>query len=90
MKRFDTTTKMDKDTKRIKKRQYDMSKLAEVIRKLRTGEVLDDKYRNHKLEGNRSDCYDLHIEPDWVLIYSTDDECVHLIRTGTHADLFGH
>jgi len=31
---------------------------------------------------------DLHIEPDWVLIYTLDDETVRLERTGTHSDLF--
>ena len=30
-----------------------------------------------------------HIEPDWLLIYSTNDDEVLLARTGTHADLFG-
>ena len=32
---------------------------------------------------------DLHIEPDWVLIYCVDGEAVRFERTGTHADLFG-
>ena len=33
---------------------------------------------------------DLHIEPDWVLIYCVDGEVVRFERTGTHADLFGN
>ena len=32
---------------------------------------------------------DLHIEPDWVLIYCVVGEVVRFERTGTHADLFG-
>lgn len=32
---------------------------------------------------------DIHIEPDWLLIYKADDENLWLIRTGSHADLFG-
>ena len=31
---------------------------------------------------------DAHIEPDWVLIYSSTAEKVHLERTGTHEELF--
>lgn len=31
---------------------------------------------------------DLHIEPDWVLIYRVGGNDLELARTGTHADLF--
>jgi mRNA interferase YafQ len=87
MKNFDTTKRMDKDMKRLAKRLYDMSKLSAVVKKLRLGEPLDPKFKNHKLSGEYKDYYDLHIEPDWVLLYRLDDDCVHLCRTGTHADL---
>jgi mRNA interferase YafQ len=90
MKSFKTVSKMDKDTKRVVKRGYDMRKLSQVIQLLRIGEPLDSKYKNHKLEGEWADCWELHIEPDWLLIYYFDDECVYLKRTGTHADLFRH
>lgn len=33
---------------------------------------------------------ELHIEPDWLLIYYCPDEVtVHFESTGTHLDLFG-
>jgi mRNA interferase YafQ len=31
---------------------------------------------------------DVHIEPDWLLIYYVEGDALHLIRTGSHADLF--
>ena len=31
---------------------------------------------------------DCHIEPDWILIYKIDGDDLHLVRTGTHSDLF--
>jgi mRNA interferase YafQ len=31
---------------------------------------------------------DLHIEPDWILIYTASPEHLPLERTGTHSDLF--
>jgi len=31
---------------------------------------------------------DCHIEPDWLLICKIDGEDLHLVRTGTHSDLF--
>jgi mRNA interferase YafQ len=40
------------------------------------------------LKGDYKDCRDCHIEPDWVLIYRIIGNELHLIRIGTHADLF--
>jgi mRNA interferase YafQ len=31
---------------------------------------------------------DAHIEPDWLLIYYVEAAELHLVRTGTHADIF--
>jgi hypothetical protein len=31
---------------------------------------------------------DLHIEPDWLLLYRIEGEELQLARAGTHADLF--
>ncbi|MDB5522773.1 MAG: putative addiction module toxin, RelE/StbE family [Rhizobium sp.] len=31
---------------------------------------------------------DLHVEPDWLLIYRVVGEELHLVRTGSHSDLF--
>jgi mRNA interferase YafQ len=31
-----------------------------------------------------------HVQPDWLLIYTTTETEVVLARTGTHADLFGN
>ncbi|MBB5074397.1 addiction module RelE/StbE family toxin [Bartonella callosciuri] len=33
-------------------------------------------------------CHDNHIEPDWLLIYRIEGDKLHLVRTGTHSDLF--
>lgn len=49
---------------------------------------LAEKYGDHSLTGNWSDCRDCHIKPDLVLIYrKTDDDILHLLRLGTHAEL---
>ncbi len=31
---------------------------------------------------------EMHIEPDWLLIYRVKGTDLHLVRTGTHSDLF--
>ena len=42
----------------------------------------------HPLKGAWKNYRDLHIEPDWLLIYRADETSVLFERTGTHADLF--
>jgi mRNA interferase YafQ len=46
-------------------------------------------YRDHALKGDRAGYRDLHIEPDWLMLYRIKDRELQLMRTGTHADLFG-
>jgi mRNA interferase YafQ len=40
------------------------------------------------LRGDRKGFRDLHIEPDWLLIYRIHGAELQLARTGTHADIF--
>jgi len=77
-----------RDVKRMTKRGKDISKLKAVVTKLAQGEALEPRYRDHELSGNWRNSRDCHIEPDWVLIYTTDEEHLRLDRTGTHSDLF--
>lgn len=85
-----TKTRFEKDVRKLKKRQNNFSKLEIVLQKLVYGEDLEEKYRNHPLIGNWQPCWELHIEPDWLLIYYMDIGADQLIlyRTGTHSDLF--
>jgi mRNA interferase YafQ len=51
---------------------------------------LPAKHKAHKLTGKYSDCWECHIQPDWLLIWSIDEEAnaLVLVATGTHSDLF--
>ena len=55
-------------------------------------EELDEKYRNHQLVNNKyyKDCYECHIEPDWLLIYKYDHNQLILLlfSIGSHSELF--
>ncbi len=86
---FVRTNQFKKDYKRMRKRGNDISKLVEIITMLASGEELPQKNKDHSLMGVFRDCRECHIEPDWLLIYQTTGEELILIRTGTHADLFG-
>jgi mRNA interferase YafQ len=77
-----------KDVKRVKKRGWDTEKLKILLKLLIEGSILPLEYKDHALLGNYNGCRDCHIEPDWLLIYRYDGEFLHLIRTGSHSDLF--
>ena len=81
--------KFKKDVDRSIKRHKDQEKLKEVIIKLSNGEKLPEKYHDHKLQGSYEDFRECHIEPDWLLIYVIEGDILRLVRTGSHADLFG-
>lgn len=57
--------------------------------KLISKELLDPKHRDHPLIGDYKGCRECHVEPDWLLVYSTTKSEIYFIRTGTHSDLFG-
>lgn len=83
-------SKIKKDIKTIKKRNYDLSKLQKVIEILAEEKTLPAKYKDHSLTGIYQDFRECHILPDWLLIYRIDKDILTLVlsRTGTHSDLF--
>ena len=83
------TSQFKRDVRRMKKRGEDMSRLKEVVEKVVSGEELEARYRDHTLVGQYKGTRECHIEPDWLLIYELAPDEVVLIRTGSHADLFG-
>jgi mRNA interferase YafQ len=82
------STQFHRDVKRLQKRGKDLEKLKKLIELLLTGQPLPAQFKDHPLKLNWSGYRDAHVEPDWVLIYSTTAEKVHLERTGTHEELF--
>ena len=85
-----TKSRFEKDVKKLKKQKKDFSKLEKILNLIVNQELIPEKYRNHPLVGNWRPCWELHIEPDWLLIYYVDRDLNQLIlyRTGSHSDLF--
>jgi mRNA interferase YafQ len=85
-----TTSRFERDAKRVRKRGRDMARLVAVVDTLRHRRPLASRHRDHSLTGPWQGWRDCHIEPDWLLIYRVDegDGALVLARTGTHADLF--
>lgn len=82
------TSQFKRDVKKALRRNKDPEKLKKLILYLVQGKELPKKYKDHPLRGDYKDCRDAHIEPDWILIYQIHVDELHLIRTGSHADLF--
>lgn len=72
----------------MEKRGKDMRKLRSVINVLISEEGLPAELGDHPLKGLWKHFRELHIEPDWQLIYRVEGAELYLARTGTHSDLF--
>ena len=90
--KVDYTTEFKKDYKKIKKQNKNIEKLKTIIEQLASGNKLEEKYKDHKLNDNKrfKDGRECHIEPDWLLVYRINNNqlILLLVETGTHSDLF--
>ncbi|MBQ4132176.1 MAG: type II toxin-antitoxin system YafQ family toxin [Desulfovibrionaceae bacterium] len=82
------STRFKRDVKKAEQGGRDMSRLRACIICLLEGRPLPDSFRDHALTGNWKGYRDVHIEPDWLLIYRVTDNELHLVRTGTHSEIF--
>lgn len=89
------TKQFKKDFKLCEKRNYNLSILESVLKLLQNGDTIPEKYKDHPLRNSKNykECRELHLEPDWLLVYKYSKNNVilkeiKLIRLGTHSDLF--
>lgn len=87
------SSRFKKDYKLAIKRGYDINLIDDVIKLIAEGnqqQRLIDGYDDHELSGDWKGHRELHILPDWLLIYYIQDDTLvlNLSRTGTHSDLF--
>ncbi len=78
-----------KDFKRILKQGRKSEEFKTILKILVSGKEIPDKYKDHQLTGNWKEFRELHIQPDWLLIYKIEDDTLTLIRIGSHSELFG-
>ena len=88
MLKFKNTKKFRKDLKRIKESGKDLNKFKMVSEKLMNQTTLEKKYHDHKLVGSYKGYRECHIEPDWLLIYYIEADCITFTATGSHSYLF--
>ena len=75
--------------RKAQRRGKDLTKLRSLVTALIRQAPLPAHYRDHPLRGIRRGYRESHIEPDWLLIYRIKGGELQLVRTGSHADLFG-
>ena len=78
-----------RDAKRLKRKHYDMDALKTAIQNVadRKADWLRQHY-DHQLTGSLTAYRELHIEGDWLLLYTIEAEgTVVLARTGSHDEL---
>ncbi len=88
MRQIEYSGQFKRDLKRVKKRGKNIEKIQLTMKLLIDGNDLPEVLLDHPLKGNWKGCRDLHIEPDWLLIYRIDDNVLRFERTGSHSDLF--
>lgn len=86
MRTFNYSKQFKRDYKLCQKQGKDMNKLHNVLRILASGEPISAQYKDHALKNSWLGYRDLHIEPDWILIYKIQaNEIILLAATGTHS-----
>ena len=56
-----------------------MQKLQDVLSILASGKTIPERYRDHPLKSNWKGYRDIHIEPDWILIYKMEESAIILM-----------
>lgn len=84
------TGQFKRSLKKCVKRGLDIKVFTDTLDILQKSGALPPEYKAHKLTGNYSDCWECHMQNDWLLIWRQNDIELQLILvdTGSHSDLF--
>ena len=82
------STQFKRDARKAQKQGKDLTKLRGLLASLILQEPLSARYLDHPLRGIWKGYREAHIEPDGLLIYRIEGHELHLVRIGSHSDLF--
>ncbi|MEG2628464.1 MAG: type II toxin-antitoxin system YafQ family toxin [Raoultibacter sp.] len=83
-----STTQFKKDIKRIKSRHWDTQALKNLMVLLANEEEIPIENYDHVLGGNWKGHRELHVGPDFLLVYRIEGSILYFSRTGSHSDIF--
>ena len=102
MYRFKPSSKFKKQYKRLNQKDKEITK--KIINRLLNDEILEAKYKDHKLVGKYAGFRECHIKPDLLLIYKKENNASQrdaigdsgqlptlilvCIAIGSHSELF--
>ena len=87
---IDYTRQFRRDLKKADRNpRHNVEKLADAIDTLAENGTLPPEYRPHALSGNWIPAWECHIQPDFLLIYHIEGDCLRLLRCGSHSELLG-
>ena len=73
------TARFKREYKKAKKQNRDISLLLKLINMLADDEPLPKMHRDHALTGDWTGYRECHVTPDWLLVYSKEEESGELI-----------
>jgi mRNA interferase YafQ len=82
------TNQFKKDAKKAKKQHKNLDLITDVVSMLMRDQAIPSKFKDHALVGNYIGHREMHLEPDWLLIYKINIEELRLVRLGSHSELF--
>ena len=87
------TKQFKKSLKKMSRQGKKLEKLFSIVEYLQQEKTIPEKYRDHALQGRYkgvAGLRELHIEPDWLLVYQVlnGELKLVLVDTGSHSDLF--
>ena len=77
------TKQFKKSLKLCLRRGLDAGLLNDVLNILSESGKLPVKYKPHKLKGKYSECWECHIQPDWLLVWQQNDKELNLLLIDT-------
>jgi mRNA interferase YafQ len=84
------STQFKRDFKKVRNNPSKVDLFKQALMLILSGEPLPDTYNEHPLKGDKVGFTDIHLAPDFILIYRIDKlkAELHLARIGSHSDLF--
>lgn len=84
------TTQFKRDYKKAIKQRKDLKLLSTIVDTLRHQQPIAAKFRDHTLFNNWINHRELHLAPEWLLIYTINkkNNTLTLVRLGSHSELF--
>lgn len=84
------TTSKKYRTQFKKQTAQDQDLIDEVVFKLASGKILEQRFYDHQLKGKYSQYRECHAKPDLLLIYQINNDVLelYLMQVGSHSELF--